>query len=152
MSKFTFVCFDCRSTSRREMHLASGDGVTGRDGIEYVVRCPRCKKDMIGIGDKGRLPVKSDTKGWQSFQREHALRARTGADWWLKRHLQHIQYMEEKIVALQPSRSADDARQEIRKLEKALTASKRDVAIVKEAMAGNADSLVKAFALFNKLR
>ena len=149
MSKYTFVCFDCRSTSRREMHLATRDGVTGRDGIEYAVRCPRCKKDMIGIWDRGRLPVKSDTRGWQSFQREHALRARTGADWWLKRHLEHIQYMERKIVELQTSDSANVAREETKKLEKTLIAFKRDVATVKEAMAGKAEILAKAIAIIN---
>ena len=149
MSKYTFVCFDCRSTSRREMHMACRDGVTGRDGIEYAVRCPQCKKDMIGIGDRARLPVKSDTRGWQLFQREHALRTRTGADWWLERHVKNIKYLEQKIVELQTSDSADVAKKNIKKLEKTLIELKRDVAIVKEAMAGNAEVLAKAVAILN---
>lgn len=46
----TSVCPDCRVTVRN----AFGRGI-----------CPKCQRPTLSIGDKYRVPVKGDTKGWR---------------------------------------------------------------------------------------
>ena len=56
MSSWTWVCFDCRRTVRRDVTVGK------------VVRCPECAEECLSIGYKARVPVRSNKKGWAKLR------------------------------------------------------------------------------------
>ena len=51
------VCFQCRAVSRRSKWL-----------IGSSPTCANCRRKMVVIGEKLRVPKKADSKGWKKLE------------------------------------------------------------------------------------
>ena len=57
MSNYNYICFDCRKARRADPRA-----------ITEPVLCTSCKKEMICIGIKPRIPQKTDKKEWEELK------------------------------------------------------------------------------------
>ena len=38
--------------------------------LDYVPRCPKCQRPMLGVGDAFRAPAKDDVRAWKNVERD----------------------------------------------------------------------------------
>lgn len=78
MSKRTYICVACRTSSRRE----------ARYGINFEsVRCPECQSEMWSLCWRWRIPRKSNDRGWRELAEKVGRDAETAESY--AEHLRH---------------------------------------------------------------
>lgn len=55
--KSNYVCFDCRYAARKNLV----------DGYKSFL-CPTCRKELIGLNVKSKIPKKTDDKSWKRMR------------------------------------------------------------------------------------
>lgn len=112
MSKFTWACFECRASVRREARSAA------------AVRCPSCGAPCESLGTRIPVPPKKDAKAWAQVRR-HLAEVRAAKARQLRERAaflkEHAARRIAKLEALPPNkeraREAKRLREELRRLE-----------------------------------
>jgi hypothetical protein len=123
MAKHTFACFNCRTTARREV-----PDIYNAGDIDRFPRCSFCKSKLDYVGHRGRLPSKTNAKGWAEFKVVLDERKLREGRKWLGSKLAYVASLELEIAKLEEQSDSPGRRSNVREAKKQLTFLKSEIA------------------------
>jgi uncharacterized protein YdcH (DUF465 family) len=124
MAKHTFACFNCRTTTRREVP----DAYDNPGDISRFPRCPSCTNEMDYVGHRGRLPTKANVKGWAAFKVVLDERKLAEGRKWVGRILGEIASLEQQIAKLEDQPKNPSSKSNINAARKQMRFLKSEIA------------------------